>query len=111
MSSETWRVIFEWGPVAFTAVNALFTLMIARLSRTFAARHEVIALSHRIDALEAARAGAPGWAVMNQVREQLAEMDGDLKAVNAQLQAMHESQAHLRASVDLIQQHLMESKL
>lgn len=90
----------KWAPLALSIINlgAYLILWIAR--GAFVSREEHMALDRRVLVVEGAVQSAPGWTPLNDIREKLGTLDGDVKAMRAEIKGTREI-------VGLIQEHLM----
>ncbi len=102
--------VLRWTPAIFTAINAVFTVVVWVISKTLVSRGDLAEMERRVIVLEEHRTMSPGWSALDDVRNKLGEMDGALQAMDAKLGGLHDQQTHLRASVDMIQQHLLDDR-
>jgi|GEM_PF-5595531 len=78
--------LLRWAPVAFTLINAIFTATVWLVSRSMVSRSDLRRVEERIGRLET----APGWSPINELRDRVSGVEGDIKGLRADMAAVRE---------------------
>jgi hypothetical protein len=102
------ELMLKWSPLALSLINLVFYLVLWIVGRTLVSKRELDLVAIRVVHLEEISATAPGWGVLDQLKTRTAAIDGDLKAVGAQIAGLRDALCHLQGTLDLVQQHLLQ---
>jgi hypothetical protein len=108
--TPNWETIGFFAEAATTLINGLCAVYVWQARRMLASRNEMTALDRRVALIEKDNESRPGWGALRNISDRLGEIEGDVKALRATLDAHVDSVIHLRASIESIQQFLLEGK-
>jgi hypothetical protein len=113
--SETLHQAREWLTMALLTINFIAAIVMVFIGMRRASKdalaavdERVTVLDKRVTAVELQADGAPGWEVLNDLKEKLGEIDGDVKALTATLRAVHSRQVSDGETMRTLNQFLLE---
>jgi hypothetical protein len=98
---------YEWAQIVLTALNLGAVAVLFFVGRLAASKKTLADLDRRVMMIEEGLKNAPSWSLLNDLREKLSEIEGELKGISAKMDAGRENQAGLTARLVRIEDHLL----
>jgi len=101
--------ITEWLIIILTVVNGGLTVSSWYIRKMLVTKEEHAALVKRVDTLEHQTDAAPGWVVLNDIRDRLGRLDGSVNVIGERVENLKEMEGINRVRLERIETHLLES--
>lgn len=103
------EVMLKWAPLALSIINLAFYAVLWIVGKTLVSKRELDEVRARVAHLEEIAETAPGWGALDDLKTRLAELDGDLKALDAKIEGLRDLLANVQGTLEMVQQHLLEA--